>query len=193
MTHLGRKLSSLFFPLFLLVSLLAASGCGLVQEYFPLPTAWEFPTLTPRPTLTGTPELTSTATSTLTPTEVTPAQAGTGLSAPWIGIEPENVSQIDLIVEAGRGMPQQMTFAPDDSLLAVATTNGVYLHDPSTLANTLSIRTNRVQHCLALSASRIASGDEHGVVKTWDRAGELQMELNAATQPVLALAFSPDG
>lgn len=178
----------------LLIASLVLSGCGVIQQHFPLPTAWDFPTLTPRPTHTATQTPTPTATHTFTPTEITPAQAGTSLNIDWTGINPENASEIDLILEAGKGIPQQFDLSANGSQLAIATSNGVYLHDPDTLEETLGVQTGVLQRCVAISSGGvIASGDQLGKVSLWDEDGTLLASLPAGSQPVLAVAFSPDG
>ncbi len=196
MRSLHRKTWKTGFILGWAILLMNLSGCGIIQETFPRPETREFPTLTPLPSQTATPSAVPSASSTTLPTAITPVQEGTPLPVSGQDIHPENVAQLELIAEFGKGIPQQISAALDGSLLGVASTNGVYLYDPQTLQEILSFETGNWQHCLAFSddSAQIASADRHGFVQVWDtNAGEQITVLHANDQPVLVLAFSPDG
>ncbi len=171
------------------------AGCGQVQEIFSTPSPWVFSSVTPRTSQTPAPINTPLPVAILTPTQVTPVQQGTGWQQSGKVISVENAANVQQVVNAGQGSPLQVLFSSDGQWLGLSTTNGVYLYDPTNLERLLSIRTGEHQLSLAFSADGrfVASGDWHGRVAVWDTAGDLQMELDAGTLPVLAAAFSPDG
>lgn len=95
-----------------------------------------------------------------------------------------------------------LTFSPDGSQIAVANVKGVALYETySGNAVTLfPILINNV-NALAISPARekdggqtVAVAGEDAVVRLWDaRTGEQRADLIGHTDPVVALAFSPDG
>ena len=95
-----------------------------------------------------------------------------------------------------------ITFSPDGSQVAVASASGIALYDtysgnPVTLFSALVDDVS----ALAISPARerddgqtIASGGEDGIVRLWDaRMGQHRADFIGHTDPVVALAYSPDG
>ncbi len=161
-----------------------------------MPETREFPTLTPLPSQTITSTALPSPSSTVLPTAITPAQEGTPLPVSGQGLHPENITQLELIAEFGKGIPQQIAVSPDGNLIGVATSNGVYFFNPDTLKEVFSFQTGDWHHCLAFSndGKQVASADRHGRVLVWDvLTGEQTALLTTNNLPILALAFSPDG
>lgn len=95
-----------------------------------------------------------------------------------------------------------ITFSPDGSQIAVATPNGVVLYDTYS-GNPVTPFPILVGDVIALTISparerkggqTIAVANENGIVRLWNaRTGEHSADFIGHTDPVVALAFSPDG
>lgn len=95
-----------------------------------------------------------------------------------------------------------ITFSPDGSQIAVANANGVVLYDTYS-GNAVTLFPLLVDDVNALTISPIGEKDggqivagagADAVVRLWDaRTGEHRAELIGHTDPVVVLAFSPDG
>ena len=95
-----------------------------------------------------------------------------------------------------------ITFSPDGSQIAVASANGVTLYDTysGNAVTPFPILIDDVS-ALAISPARekdggqtVAGAGEDGVVRLWDaRTGEHSADFIGHTDPVIVLAFSPDG
>ena len=111
------------------------------------------------------------------------------------------------VPEGGKASPvstaiNALTFSPDGSQLAVASENSVALYDTYTgeALTLLPVLMDDVT-ALALTPAReedggqtIASAGEAATVRLWDaRTGEHRTDFIGHTDPVVALAFSPDG
>lgn len=48
-------------------------------------------------------------------------------------ITPDNISQVEVIAQSGKGHARSMALSPDDATLAIANDNGIYLHDANDL------------------------------------------------------------
>jgi WD40 repeat protein len=174
--------------LFLIFSLLLAA-CGGIP---PMPTAFVtsqaptiiVPTLTPRPT------------ATVTPTEVSSAMQGTPLPLPLQVLAPENGSHMLRLARWGKGIPQQIAWAPDGSALVVAASGGLVFYDPSSLAETRIIETQSMPRSLAFSedSSQLAVGFQDGSLQVWDKTfNQMLHNIPTSDRPIVRLAFSPDG
>ncbi len=95
-----------------------------------------------------------------------------------------------------------ITFSPDGSQIAVATPNGVVLYDTYS-GSPVTPFPILVGDVIALTISpargreggqTIAVANENGIVRLWNaRTGEHSADFIGHTDPVVALAFSPDG
>lgn len=95
-----------------------------------------------------------------------------------------------------------ITFSPDGSQIAVASANGVAIYDTysGNAVTPFSILVDDVS-ALAISPAREKDGGQtvagavaDAVVRLWDaRTGEQRVDFIGHTDPVVALAFSPDG
>jgi WD40 repeat protein len=97
-----------------------------------LPSASVTVTKTKPPTTTRIPTGTPAPTSSPTPTEfVTPPLVGEGTSIPVanVPITPANASQVVQLARLGKGTNNDMAYSPDGSVLAVASSPGIYLYD----------------------------------------------------------------
>ena len=90
-----------------------------------------------------------------------------------------------------------LTFSADGSQLAVASENGIALYDTYT-GKVLTLLNLMMANVTALAFSpdnqTIVSAGEDATVRLWDaRTGEHRADFIGHTDPVVALAFSPDG
>ena len=97
----------------------------------------------------------------------------------------------------GKGYIYEIRYAPDGTLLAVASSIGVWLYDARTgeERNLLTDRTSSV-HSVAFSpdGQTLASGGADGNIALWDaNTGEYLKTLTGHRDVVRSLAFSPDG
>jgi WD40 repeat protein len=177
------------FAILLFLPALLLAACGGLP---PLPTAFVtkqapiiiVPTLTPRPT------------ATITPTEVSSAMQGTPVPLPLQVLAPENGSHMVRLARWGKGIPQQIAWAPDGSVLVVAASGGLAFYDPSTLAETRIIETQAMPRSLAFSedSSQLAVGFQDGSLQVWDKTfNQMLHNIPTSDRPIVRLAFSPDG
>lgn len=105
-------------------------------------------------------------------------------------------------VSLGATTLNAITFSPDGSQIAVASANGVALYDTYS-GNTVTSFPILVDDVIALAISpssekeggqTVAVASEEGIVRLWEaRTGEHSADFIGHTDPVVALAFSPDG
>jgi len=187
--HIFCRLTSVGFLFLLLLA-----GCAGIERLI-LPTLTPFPTPTLHPSKTPTVTLTPTETLTPMPTPEPPVLWGTpvlGLPAPLSAGDAANLA---LITVRGRGIPQAAVWSPDNDMLAVASTRGVYVWSATDQTQIFSIEDGSVRS-LAWSpdARLLAGGRENGSVDLWNVAapGSTSRRLSGQQFSVLALAFSPD-
>jgi WD40 repeat protein len=145
----------------------------------PLPSPEVQPSATTPPPSPTTLPSTSTPTSTQTPTPKQP-----------FGPLPEGA-----LARFGKGISTSLALTPDGRLLAVGTTQGVYVYQVDTLeevwrgeTNIAAIGTLKV----VADGTQLVAGHYHGVVVAWDvKTGEQLYTL--ATDAVLIPDISPDG
>jgi WD40 repeat protein len=176
----------------LLLAGLFLGGCDS-QLIYPTSTPW--PTRTPRPTRTIAPTVTLTPTITPTPTEIIPSQAGTALPTGAAVIDPDNAHRLALFGRWGSGIPQAVAFSPDGSLVALASTRGLYLYDSENLALQHHIDPGMALRSLAFApdGSLAAGGDDGRILIYNPASGELMHAIAAHRGPVFTLAFSENG
>jgi len=96
----------------------------------------------------------------------------------------------------GMGEVNAVTFSPDGKYPAVATSIGVTLLDPFSLAEIYSFDTTASMTSVAFSpdGSLLASGSLDSTIKLWDvRSRTLVVTLEGHSYAVSSIAFSPDG
>ncbi len=156
-----------------------------------VPTPTSTPTATPVPTLTSTP----TATSVPTPTP-RPVFASTPVPHPVVALSPRNAREVVQLARWGKGTVNEVAWSPNQQLLAVASSLGVYLYDAKTLEEVRFFETEAWVNSIAFSPDGrlLASGSGDGTVQLWRvESGELVRTLKGHTSSVWSVAFSPDG
>ena len=96
----------------------------------------------------------------------------------------------------GKGTLHEIALSPDGRLLAVASTQGVYLYNAETLEKVRLIETNARAVSVAFSpdGALLASASGDRTVQLWQVAdGTLLRTLKGHTASVLSVAFAPDG
>ena len=76
--------------------------------------------------------------------------ADTPILCPSEGISPKNAQQVVELARWGRGK-YQVVWSPDGQRLAVASSDGVHLHDPQTLTGKGFLKTNAQVTCMVFS------------------------------------------
>ena len=111
-------------------------------------------------------------------------------------IAPENASQMALLARLGQGIIEQVTWSPDSTTLAVASSVGIYLYDAKTWTAPRFIDTNLWINSIAFSpdGGMIAAGTNDNTVQIWEvRTSKLVRALEGHTAGVTSVAFSLDG
>jgi WD40 repeat protein len=187
------RVPRLLSPRILLSLALAAgvmlAGCGSL----PMPTAFAthpapnivIPTGTPRPTETST------------PTEVALSMQGTPIPPPPQPITAAAVDKFKRLVSWGKGMPQAMAWSNDQKTLLVGTTAGLAFFNTSDLSLQKFAERSVGVRSVAYSAGgpQMAIGFQDGSTEIWDAkyTNMISKRKVPAGEPVIALAFSPDG
>ena len=104
------------------------------------------------------------------------------------------------VARLGKGQIGDVSFSPDGTMLAVASSYGVYLYDTFSQAEINFIETDTVMSSIAFSpdGSLLASGSNEqawgeGAVKLWDVKTLVEVATLEHSNPVRAVAFSSDG
>jgi len=107
-------------------------------------------------------------------------------------ITPENVAQLAEVHRLGAGTIEGIAFSPDGSILAVASSRGVYLYDPRTLKEVAHFGEDRKVRSLAFSPD--------GSLLAVSLVGRIQLRripegtlIRTLAGGADVLAFSPDG
>ncbi len=182
--------SSLLLVSLCFLGLIALSGCESLNTETP------WPTWTPRPTKTLTPTTIPSATVTPTTTAVPVTRVGTPLPVSGKPIDGNTAARLKPVARWGQGIAQGLAFSPDGSVVALASTRGLYLFDGSTLAAKRAIEPGFGFRCLAFSpdGSQIAAGGDDGKISVYGvENGALVRSFAAHGGPVFSLAYSPDG
>ena len=122
----------------------------------------------------------------------------TGMPLPQsrAAISPENTDQMVELARLGLGVLERAAYSPDGSLLAVASSLGVYLYDTETVEQVRFIETGAWATDVAFSPDgtllAIASRD-HAIQLRQVSDGALQDTLEGHKGWVSSLAFSPGG
>ncbi|NOH10343.1 MAG: hypothetical protein HND51_01725 [Chloroflexi bacterium] len=151
----------------------------------------------PVPSVTATPLPSQTPTITFTPT-ATPSyfvRDGMPVPQPAEAISPDNVGQIAELARWGNGAINEISFAPDESLLLVQTTIGVFAYDPDTIEEVWRFELAQGATRMAISPSGrwLALGAFDGHIYILDlQQGPLLDSWQDRRESVDALAFSPN-
>jgi len=110
-------------------------------------------------------------------------------------ISPDNAAQVVQLARWGKGTVNEVAHSPDGTLLAVASSLGIYLYDAQTLAEVRFIETEGGVGSVAFSPDEetLASGSGQEI-RLWRVSdGTLLRTLEGHTHDVNSVAFSPDG
>ena len=97
----------------------------------------------------------------------------------------------------GKGRIDEIEYSPDGTLLAVASSIGIWLHDAHA-GHTLDLLTAQTDRVTSVTFSpngtTLASGSRDGTIRLWDvKTRTLRSTLTAHTDTVLCVVFSADG
>jgi len=163
----------------------------------PTPTPTTMPTPAPTRTYPLLPSAIPTSKPlTQTPTLEFPVLAGTPVPRPVAVIFPGNADRVTHLARWGRGAVNEVACSPDGTLLAVASSTGIYLYNAQPLTNVCFIETDAWVNSVAFSpdGATLVSGSEDHMVRLWRvDDGTLLHTLDGHTAPVNSVVFSPDG
>jgi len=112
-------------------------------------------------------------------------------------LTPANSTTVREVKRFGRGSARDVAFLPDGSMMAVASSVGVWLYDTADLlAEPRFIQSNYTPTALALAPNgrTIALGDSRGVVHMIDvEAGSERSSLLGHSAYITEVAYSPNG
>lgn len=161
-----------------------------------LPTATSTPRPSPTPKPTSTPEARATPAPQLPLALQYPLLFDTPLSFTPSGIHAISALKVMSLMRWGIGTLNDLAWSPDGQQLALVTTEGVFIIDPTDSSLVGFIDTAGIVNSAAFSpdGSLIATGEENGLVRLWDAAAYRETAALAGHfAQVNSLAFSPDG
>lgn len=193
---MSRKLLRLAFAIFALVLF---TGCGPVTPYSPLisqdihtSTATPFPSATPTIAFFNPPrDYVPSATPTFVPM---------GKVAPDLEIiSPENIGRLELINRWGKGNLLSLKVSPDHTLVAVATSTGVYLYRSQDLAEIGYLNVNASNYGFtevgfSPDSKLLAAAGTY--VTLWDVVSQKQVGMIPISHPLVQpwhVEFTSDG
>ena len=101
-----------------------------------------------------------------------------------------------MITRYGKGRVHDIKYSPDNSLLAISTTIGIWLHDANS-GGVLALLTGHTKAVSVLAFSpdgdQLASGSDDSTIRLWDTTTYQHIRTFKANDLVGAIAFSPDG
>jgi WD40 repeat protein len=102
---------------------------------------------------------------------------------------------IELVATLGRGRVVDVHWTPDGDILVVASTTGFWLYEDLTAEpNHISTLEYHRLHSMDISSTgQIAAGFEDGMIVVWEPNWTLAYTLHGHDDPVIDVAFSPDG
>ena len=114
--------------------------------------------------------------------------------------KPGDTTQLGLpkgaIARYGKGRVHDIKYSPDNSLLAISTTIGIWLHDANS-GGVLALLTGHTKAVSVLAFSPdgdlLASGDNDAKIILWDTTTYQPFKTLKTKGFVVAIAFSPDG
>src|SRR5260370_19114431 len=137
---------------------------------------------------------------TQTPTPKFPLLAGTPLPQSSGMISPANVGSLVQLARWGKeqGVMGQAIFTPDGKSIAIATSLGIYLFDPASLAQRSWIETSGAVNVFQFSPDGrtlavALETDKDNIQLLNPNDGTTISTIRAHKTPVTSLAFSPDG
>ena len=161
----------------MMCSLLFLASCSSSPQLVEQPTSQELPTqqiatLTPRPETNPTVSPSQQIESPFAPV-VSPEPsylAGTPLPVPESMISPENLTSLQALARWGNGTLNHITVSPDESILAAASSLGIYVYDAGNGELINFIDTVSWINVCAISpdSQTIASGAMDGSVVLWN-------------------------
>ena len=111
-------------------------------------------------------------------------------------ITTRNASNISQLVRIGNGTIEEIAYSPDGSIIAVATSIGIFLYDSKMLQVQSYFAEDIYIDSIAFSPDGqvLASGSWDGTGRLWNAAnGSMLDTLEGHTNYVLSVAFAPDG
>jgi WD40 repeat protein len=110
----------------------------------------------------------------------------------------ENAHKVKLLTVLGFGYFTGLAWSPDEKIVAVATSKGIWLHEADDLKKTpqqLQTTIRKVNGVAFSPDNRLlASAESDGVVRVWAMdTRTLRMELHGHDGEVMSVKFSPDG
>jgi len=125
-----------------------------------------------------------------------PVLFGTPIPYPYAGISVQNAGEVQQLAQWGKGTVNAISWSPDGSLFALATSRGIRLHGGLTLRQIRFIPYTAPVNSVAFSpdGKTLAAGSSDGMVTIWETAGgRLLNSFAGHTYSVNSVAFSPDG
>ena len=124
-----------------------------------------------------------------------PILAGTPVPQPVMVISPESADQVTRLARWGKGRVNEVAYATDGSLLAVASSLGIYLYDAETWEALRLIETDTWVASVAFSPDgTLVAANGYWTVRLWDVVtGQEVRTFRHTPHEVNSIAFSPDG